>query len=212
MNNTKKNYHSGFAAIAAVTMLALAGNAAQAAKIEVLPANSTFDTAVAACSIGIDCVTSLEIYMDFTDELTIGGGFNIDVFGAAALGAFTPSSWLVSLNTDASGVSDFTGWGANIADAGSDYGIIFGSFSGLSGRNKVGDLRVNLTALGAATIALSASQTWGEFIDGDGFIMDPQPSLDGASISVQAVPLPATALMFIPGLIAFLFGARRMRS
>lgn len=145
---------------------------------------------------------SVGLWMDFTNEPTIGGGIDLDFQGDISMGVFTPSSYFTGTADP-----DFTGHGTTYADA--DYEIHFGGFSGLSGVNKLGDISVNLLDIGEGSIRLAINSYWGGFY---GIDLKPM-SVDlsrGAQITASAVPAPAGVWLLLSGLVA-LVTQRRVR-
>ena len=136
------------------------------------------------------CTATLELFMDFRDTPTVGGGLDFSLSGPISGLVFTPSTFFLT-ETDAA----FTGFGTALADG--DLEIHFGSFSGLSGLNKLGDLTVTLDNLGAAAIAISINSTFGAFFPTSG-IEPLSVELLGAELAV--VPLPAAGWLLMSGL------------
>ena len=137
--------------------------------------------------------TSVELWMDFTGEPTVGGGIDLDFQGPISMGVFTPSSyWTTSVDPF------FSDYGTENAD--NDYQIYFGNFGGLSGNNKLGDISVNLLGEGLGTIGLAINSWYGDFygIDSELQTVD----LSGANINVtaSAVPAPAGVWLLLTGL------------
>lgn len=154
--------------------------AAEAASVSLLPASSTVPLS--------DGTGTLELFMDFTDDPTIGGGIDLALSGPISFNSFTPSAYFSTVPE-----AGFTGYGAAAADA--DFEIHFGNFAGLSGLNKLGDVRVNLLGTGAGQVAININSAFGDFYS-TGSIKQ-IVSLNGAQVNV--VPLPATAWLFATG-------------
>ena len=174
-------------AILAVAILAgMSMSASQAASVYLLPGSQTVSV--------LDGTTSVELWMDFTGEQTIGGGIDLDFQGPISMGVFTPSSYF-SNTADPS----FTGHGTALAD--NDYEIHFGNFAGLDGVNKLGDISVNLLGAGPGTIGLAINNWYGVFYGTDLLIQTVDLS-GGADITVtaSAVPAPAGAWLLLTGL------------
>lgn len=170
---------------AAVMAVAALQTTAQAASIELSPAEATVP--LSAGTVAFD------LMMDFgTAEPTLGGGIDIDLQGPITLAGFTPSAWF----TSASGPDQaFSGHGSALADA--DYEVHIGHFNGLSGRHSLGTLQLNLLSSGLAGVKLATNSIWGEFY---GINSQPQAvQFKGASIQVTAVPEPATLAMWLLG-------------
>jgi hypothetical protein len=138
---------------------------------------------------------TLELYMDFTSEPTIGGGVDFDFNNVVGFGGFLPTSFFNSLDPD------FTGYGTEDAD--DDFEVHFGEFAGVSGVNKLGDITVNLLSTGAGQINVSINSLYGEFYPVTG-TTPITVALNGAQVNV--VPLPATALLWLTA-----FGAAATR-
>lgn len=181
---------------ASAALLGLSAGA-QAASIYLLPSNATV-------SIN-ETTATLELFMDFTGDPTLGGGIDLDLSGPISLLSFTPSDYFNALNTDALGDTDFTGFGTASADA--DFEIHFGSFAGLSGVNKLGDITVSLDGAGLGTIALAINSLYGDFFSTQGGLQD--VTLAGATL--QVVPVPAAAWFFVSAL-GVLGGVRLRRA
>ena len=135
---------------------------------------------------------SFELWMDFTNEPTIGGGIDLDLQGPISMAEFTPSSYF----TDTADPS-FTGHGTENAD--NDYQIHFGNFAGLSGVNKLGDITVNLLGSGLGSISLAINTFYGGFFGTDFLSIDVDVS-DEAAITASAVPAPAGVWLLLTGL------------
>lgn len=173
-------------AMLAVAMLAgLSMSASQAASVYLLPGSQTVSV--------LDGTTSVELWMDFTGEQTIGGGIDLDFQGPISMGVFTPSSYF-SNTADPS----FTGHGTALAD--NDYEIHFGNFAGLDGVNKLGDISVNLLDDGFGTISLAINNWYGVFYSTG--LEGQTVNLSGADITVvtSAVPAPAGVWLLLTGL------------
>lgn len=133
---------------------------------------------------------SVELWMDFTNEPTIGGGIDLDFQGDISMGVFTPTSYFTNTADP-----DFTGHGT--ADADNDYEIHFGNFAGLSGVNKLGDISVNLLGPDEGQILLSINTFYGYFY-GTNFLQQNVDLSGGAEFS--AVPAPAGVWLLLTGL------------
>ncbi len=173
-------------AMLAVAVLAgLSMSASQAASVYLLPGSQTVSV--------LDGTTSVELWMDFTGEQTVGGGIDLEFQGPISMGVFTPSSYF-SNTADPS----FTGHGTGYADG--DYEIHFGNFAGLDGVNKLGDISVNLLDAGLGTIGLAINNWYGFFYGTD--LGSQLVDLTGAEITVtaSAVPAPAGVWLLLTGL------------
>ncbi|MBL8199239.1 MAG: VPLPA-CTERM sorting domain-containing protein [Chromatiales bacterium] len=191
MNCTrKKNLKS----ILAVTVLAgLSMSAAEAASVYLTPAsvNGFYDSS-AAVYPGKNTV-SIELWMDFTGEPTIGGGVDLDFQGPISMGVFTPTSYFTNTADP-----DFTGHGTVNAD--NDYQIHFGNFAGLSGVNKLGDISVNLLGAGTGNILLSINTVYGYFYGTNFLQQDVDLLPEGGAAITSTVPAPAGVWLLLTGL------------
>jgi opacity protein-like surface antigen len=165
--------------LAVIVMAALAMSASEAASVYLKPA----DAIVISTSGGS---TSLELWMDFTGEPTLGGGIDLDFQGPISMGVFTPTSYFTALD------STYAGHGTPFAD--NDYEIHFGTDSnaGLSGLNKLGDISVNLLNVGTGKILMSINSNFGLFYDTN--FLEQDVTLIGA------VPAPAGVWLLLTGL------------
>lgn len=165
----------------AAALLALLGSTAHSASVYLNPSDLTANLS--------DGTATFELFMDFTGTPTVGGGVDFSLSGPISGLSFAPSVFFQTV-ADAA----FTGFGTALADG--DLEIHFGSFTGLSGLNKLGDLTVTLNGLGAAAIAVSINSTFGAFFPTTG--VDPLPvELLGAQLTV--VPLPAAGWLLLTG-------------
>jgi hypothetical protein len=172
----------------AVAMLAgLSMSAAEAAAVYMEP-----DSQAGIYDPEVPSTVSFELWMDFTNEPTIGGGIDLDLQGPISMAEFTPSSYF----TDTADPS-FTGHGTENAD--NDYQIHFGNFAGLSGVNKLGDITVNLLGSGLGSISLAINTFYGGFFGTDFLSIDVDVS-DEAAITASAVPAPAGVWLLLTGL------------
>jgi hypothetical protein len=170
----------------------LALPAVQAASVYLTPALQTVPST--------DGTATLELFMDFTGDPTVGGGIDLALSGPISIVSFTPSAYF-DTDTD----PFFSGFGTAEADA--DFEVHFGNFAGLDGLNKLGDLTISLLGGGISSIAMNINSTFGEFFDIDSA---PQVvALSGANINISAVPVPAAIWFFASGL-GLLGGFRRL--
>lgn len=177
---------------AAAVLGMLCISSSEAAAIYLTPASS--DVQLSAGT------TTLELLMDFTGTPTLGGGVDLDLTGPISFASFIPTSYFNGLDPLLSG------HGTVNADA--DYQIHFGDFAGLSGVNKLGDVKVNLLAGGPAGINLAINQYYGQFYDLNSAGMS--VALSGAQVNV--VPLPATVWFLLTGVAALATRSVRRRS
>jgi hypothetical protein len=179
-------HNKNLKSLLAVAMLAgLSMSATEAASVYLTPASQTIPYVENGS-------TSVELWMDFTNEPTIGGGIDLDFQGPISMGVFTPTSYFT--NTADPG---FTGHGTARAD--NDYEIHFGNFSGLSGVNKLGDISVNLLGSGLGSISLAINSFYEGFFGTDLLSMNVDLS-GGAEITASAVPAPAGVWLLLTGL------------
>ncbi|NJN48430.1 MAG: hypothetical protein HC808_20405 [Candidatus Competibacteraceae bacterium] len=154
--------------------------------------------------IAINGFVAFDITMDFSDEATLGGGFDI-IYNGAVLDyvSFTFNA-LASFPRD-------PGFDSTISDlAGKVQDIGFGNFAGLSGPYTIGT--IIFQGIGAGTSGLTLGNTTGAsgpFISNVTF---EAMTVDyaGGSVTVEAavVPLPAALLLAAPVLLT-LGGLRR---
>ncbi len=181
MNNVRGVNLKSILAVAILGGLSV--SASEAASVYLSPASQNVNYTVGGS-------TSLALWMDFTGEPTIGGGIDLDFQGPISMGVFTPTSYFTSTADPA-----FSGHGT--VDADNDYEIHFGSFAGLSGVNKLGDISVNLLGVGAGQILMSINSQYGSFYGIDS--LEQTVNLSGASVT-SAVPAPAGVWLLMTGL------------
>lgn len=155
----------------------------EAANVSMSPATATVPVAQGQFSF--------DLVMDFApNEATLGGGLDLAVSGAATFASFTPSAWFASAPDPS-----LSGHGSALSQK--DYEVHFGSFNGLSGRNLIGTVVVNLDRSGPAAVDLSINNLVGAFFTAGG--APQEVALQGASLVVTAVPEPATLALFVLG-------------
>ncbi len=180
-----------FKSILFIVSLTFALSTVQAASVSITPTLSSGNVGHNA---------TLELFMDFTGDPTLGGGIDLALSGPISWVSFTPSAYFSALD------SIFTGHGTVFADA--DYEIHFGDFLGLGGNNKLGNIVVNLSGAGTGSIDIAINSLSGEFQSATTFA--PQTvSLNGAEIQINAVPVPAAVWLFGSAL-GLLGGSRRL--
>jgi hypothetical protein len=143
---------------------------------------------------------TLELFMDFRDNPTVGGGIDLSTEGAVSLVEFLPSDWFNTIPDPF-----FTGFGTDNADG--DLEIHFGSFAGLSGINKLGDLVLSLNSIGPGNLNIAINSFYGNFFS----ISGPEQDVALAGASLQVVPVPAAAWLFLSA-IGGLAGLRLRRA
>ncbi|MAF83334.1 MAG: VPLPA-CTERM sorting domain-containing protein [Gammaproteobacteria bacterium] len=164
--------------IIASLAFAFAMSTVQAASVSLTPALSTGNVGGSA---------TLELFMDFTGDPTLGGGIDLALSGPISWGGFTPSAYFSALD------EAFSDHGFVAADA--DYEIHFGSFGGLDGNHKLGDITVDLLGIGTGTIAMAINNLAGSFLSASTFSTQ-EVILSGAEIQVNTVPVPAAVWLF----------------
>lgn len=147
---------------------------------------------------------TLELFMDFRDNPTVGGGIDLTATGAVSLLEFVPSDYFKGIGPSPVPDPAFTGFGTDNADG--DLEIHFGNFSGLTGVNKLGDLVLSLNSVGPGNLNIAINSLFGDFFSIGGAQQD--VALSGASL--QVVPVPAAAWLFVSAL-GVLGGARLRR-
>lgn len=171
--------------LAATVLASLSMSVAEAASVYLTPATQTVPYVQGG-------TTSVELWMNFTNEPTIGGGIDLEFQGPISMGVFTPTSYFTNTADPA-----FTGHGT--ANADNDYEIHFGNFAGLSGVNKLGDISVNLLGVGTGKILLSINTFYGDFYGTD--FLQQDVSLEPVlGAEVNAVPAPAGVWLLLTGL------------
>jgi hypothetical protein len=145
----------------------------------------------------------LQLFMDFSDEPTLGGGIDLEIQGPIELLGFTPSSYFNTLDTA------FTGYSTNPVIADGNFALWFGDFDGLSGIHELGTLTFDLLATGDAAIDVNINNWYGPFISAD-TLEQQTVALNGATLHVAAVPVPA-ALWFFTSALGVIGGVRLRR-
>lgn len=180
--------------LAAAIIAALVASAGNASTVSITPGSS---------SVSGSGTTGFELFMDFPGVTIQGGGVSLNLSGPISTVVFTPTTYMQGLIDEG-----FAGFGAGVANAGDDFGVYFGAFAGITGANKLGDISVNVTGTGLASIALfqSTDFPFSALNTGAPFNVTGQ----GTSVlNVAAVPAPATAWLLATGIGAV--GAWRRR-
>lgn len=176
---------------------------------------STLSIETSTSTVNLSDIITLQIMMDFTDDATLGGGF--DILFDPNLVSYIPKSYLTdpTLGSD----PDFTrDDDPSVLDASKLVevqfdrlvGAAFGSFSGLSGPSVVGSLSFVADTAGTAMFSVSAStsSSVGGFFSANTF--DEQfPNFTGTAVTISGIPIPATFWLFGSGLLGLVGIARR---
>jgi hypothetical protein len=171
-------------------------------------------------SVTIGDTIELQVLMDFSDDPTVGGGFDIifddDPSDSRKLVSYVSETYLTdtTLGSDPDLTRDDNPAvldPANRVDVETDRlaGAAFGDFGGLAGPATVGTLSFIADAAGAAVFSLDASTSdaVGGFFSAGSF--DEQfPDFNGTTVTV--VPIPAALWLFGSGLVG-LIGIARCR-
>ena len=166
---------------------------------------ATLTLTPSANTVAVGDQLQLDISMDFSDNPTLGGA--IDISYDASLFDFISFSFDPAFPTDP-GLSSPGNAGNPILSAGSIQNIGFGEFfNGLDGPYVVGTLIFSSTQTGIGQFSISENVLpLGGFISLDG-LSEIDPEMFGASVAV--VPLPASALFFISGLLGLMMKVKR---
>ncbi len=160
---------------------------------------------------------NLDIYMNFTDEATLGGGF--DILFNSTLVSYISGSYVVDagLNSDPAFTRDDSA-GADIyhrIDIESDglIGLAFGNFNPLTGPALVGSMQFRADNAGLADFGArdTTNPVVGNFY-GEALGDIQHPTYLGTTVEIQAVPIPAAVWLFGSGLIGLLGVARRRQA
>jgi hypothetical protein len=149
-----------------------------------------------------DGQASIGLFMDFTGEPTLGGGIDLSLIGPITLSEFIPSAYFNAAPDPA-----FTGFGEERAD--NDLQIHFGSFAGLSGQNKLGDIIVNLLGMGDAEVRLAINSWYGNFYSAEN---SEAMNVELGGTKLTVIPLPASLWFLLSGFSGLLAFRHQMKN
>ncbi len=195
--------------LVAFTLCSMAG-ASHAASVSIQPSSSVVGSVLQGNYFQVD------IYMDFSDDPTIGGGF--DILFDSSLVSYVNGSFLIDseLTSDPALTRDgnLASPAANQVDVdvagGKIVGAAFGDLIGLSGPSLVGSLTFLAENPGLAGFALAATENpaVGNFVST--FTLEEQMvNFSGSSVQISAVPVPAAVWLMLSGLAGIAGMARR---
>lgn len=170
--------------IAALLCTALAAPMVEAATLSLKPI-------VAQVALGEQVLLSVE--MDFSDDPTIGGGF--DIFFEPSFVRFVSFSFDAALGDDPAFRSDPQGLATEVSEIG------FGNFAGISGPAIVGTVVFDTLAAGTTRFTLADNDSLvGPFFSA-ATSRQQLVTYEGADVGIAAVPLPPSVLLLTCGLI-----------
>ncbi len=155
---------------------------------------------------------SVDIWMDFSDEPTLGGGIDITYNGSVlSFSSFSFDNAFLASSDPAMTCPGAILCSPSINQVNSVTNIAFGNFGGLSGPSLVGTL--NFVAIGAGTTSLTPVETVGAagpFVSA--LTYEPQTNVlyIPSAVQVSAVPLPAASWLMLSGL-ALIGGMKHKR-
>lgn len=161
-------------------------------------------------------IFALNIFMDFTDDPTIGGGF--DILYDPTLVSYIGGSFLVEetlfsdpfFTRDDNPLSPASNRVDIDTTQGEIVGAAFGDFIGLTGPSLVGTLSFQAEQAGLASFGLQTTinPLVGDFISA--FTNQPQPvDFFGASVAISEVPVPAAGWLLLSAFAGLAGFARR---
>lgn len=182
----------------------------QAASLSIQPAGN------ATGSVLRGSYFQMDVYMDFSDDPTIGGGF--DILFDPALVSYVEGSFLINegLFSDPALSRDdnLASLAANRVDIDASQGKIigaaFGDWIGLAGPSLVGSMTFLAENSGLANFALSATENLavGNFVST--FTLEEQNvSFTGSSVHISPIPVPAAFWLMLSGLTGLVAVTRR---
>ncbi len=157
----------------------------------------------------------LQVLMDFSDDATLGGGF--DIIFDPGLVSYVSESYITdpALGSDADFTRDDNPLVTDIRNRVEILpdrlaGAAFGNFGGLSGPAVVASLFFIADAGGDAVFSLgdSTSASVGGFFSAVTFA-EQFPVFTGTTVNISAVPVPAAVWLFGSGLVGLVGIARR---
>ncbi len=175
-----------FGTLLALTLLG-ASFTAQALSVSLLPSDQT-------ALLG-DTVT-VEFWMDFTDDPTLGGGVNINYDNS-----ILDDNWTFEWDAAFLALTDSAYTSAPTFDPlvpGQVYNVMFGNNPpGIGGNNLVGTLTFNTVGEGISALILEPRD--GSFYSASSFSVQTVDYFN-SSVTVSAVPLPAAAWLMLSGM------------
>lgn len=194
----------------AATLLGLASVSAQAVTLSIITSTP---------SVKVGDTIELQVLMDFSDDPTLGGGF--DIIFDPSLVAYVPNSYITDLSLGSD--PDFTRDDNPLVtdptkqveiQADRLAGAAFGNFGGLAGPASVGPLSFTADVAGTAVFSLGASTSAvvGGFFSAVTFT-EQFPNFIGTTVTITPitpeVPVPAAVWLFGSGLLGLIGIARR---
>lgn len=167
--------------------------------------------------VGLGDTIEMTVHMDFSDDPTLGGGF--DIIFDSGLVSYDANSYITDagLGSDPSFTRDDNpaAAAANRVEVTSDalVGAAFGNFAGMSGPALVAPITFTADAAGVAIFDLgpSSSDSVGSFFSAATF-EEQFPDYQGVSVEITGiseVPVPAAVWLFGSGLLGLIGMARR---
>lgn len=171
-------------AIAGVLSVAWATPVVQAATISLTPLLQ---------EVALGEQVSLTVEMDFSDDATIGGGF--DTFFDPNFVRFVSFTFDNALGDDPAFRTNPQGLTNEVSEIG------FGNFNGISGPTVVGTMVFDTIATGSTAFTMADNDTrLGPFFSADTSLQQ-VVTYTGADLTIAAVPLPPGLLLLMSGII-----------